>query len=156
MTKILIIGFGNTLRRDDGAGVQAVTLLQDQLRDPDCEFMTAVQPLPEMIAYLKDVDVVIFVDACLGQKPGVIQRFTLTRDKNTVNSLMTHHLSPERMLYLCERLYGQRPQGMAFTITGYDFGYGEGLSAVVEMRLPRLVASIANTVRQLSQVCRAS
>lgn len=150
MTKnILIIGYGNPLRRDDGAGVIAVERLQQKIKYPNCTFITAHQLQPEMIAEFAVADVVLLVDADARLKPGVINHEFLSVDADQ-NHRITHFMRPHYMLWICKQIYRYAPETVLFSIGGYDFEYGEGLSAIVNLRLNRLVDQLAQFITQHS------
>lgn len=150
--KILVIGYGNTLRQDDGVGVEVVRRLQEQVTDPNCTFVTAFQPKPEMIMQFVEADAVILVDASADIQPGMINRTQLdTIDDIDVDTTMTHFFTPKRMLLLCDELYGYTPRTVLFTIGGHSFGYGEGFSAIIRMRIDRLVAKVLAQIRALNE-----
>ena len=73
--RVLIVGFGNTLRRDDGVGVRAAELLaaDPRLATRPVEVRAAYQLLPEMALDMGSVSLVIFVDADLRGLPGSIE-----------------------------------------------------------------------------------
>lgn len=151
--KILVIGYGNSLRRDDGVGIEIVQRLQEQITHPNCTFMTAFQPQPEMIFQIVETDVLIVVDASASIRPGAIRRTQLSStDPKEANTSITHFLTPQRMLLLCEQLYGYAPPTLLYTIGGYDFGYGEGFSAIVRLRLNRLIDKILTEIQDLEEV----
>jgi hydrogenase maturation protease len=60
--QVVVIGYGNTLRSDDGAGQQVATLVEDwQL--PQVRSLAVHQLTPELAAELATAQMVIFVDA---------------------------------------------------------------------------------------------
>ena len=59
----LVIGYGNVLRGDDGAGFLTAELLRDKLRDPDIEILSQHQLLPELMEPISRAARVIFIDA---------------------------------------------------------------------------------------------
>ena len=68
LVKTLIIGYGNTLRQDDGVG----RYLAEQIAEeqwPECQVLSVHQLTPELAASIAEVEQVIFIDAVL-QPPG--------------------------------------------------------------------------------------
>ncbi len=61
MNRTLIIGFGNTLRGDDAAGVAAAALLTPQA--DGCDVLTLQTPGPELAETLARYETIIFMDA---------------------------------------------------------------------------------------------
>lgn len=127
---VLLVGIGNTLRRDDGAGAQSVGYFAD--RD-DCRVMFVHQLLPEHCEQLNQHERVVFVDAAVKTDQVLLERLHPSHD----SPWLGHFGDPSWLLSLCFEMYGRVPEGWLLTIPATDLGYGEGLSpeaakAVVE------------------------
>jgi len=70
---ILVIGYGNTLRRDDGVGVRAAEMMAADSRFADVEVLTAYQLTPELSLDIATASLVVFVDADVRGLPGSIE-----------------------------------------------------------------------------------
>jgi Ni,Fe-hydrogenase maturation factor len=70
---ILVIGYGNTLRRDDGVGVRAAEMMAADARFTDVEVLTAYQLTPELSLDIATASLVVFVDADVRGLPGSIE-----------------------------------------------------------------------------------
>lgn len=145
--RILIIGYGNPLRGDDGVGwhaVQRVARLVADGRLPaaDWRTMTDHQLLPEHAEPISEADLVIFVDASVDDAPGMwrCREVAPTGDTGGVDS---HALEAGDILALAERLYGRCPPAKLYTIGGADFSLGERLSELVEKAMGEVVEAIA-------------
>ncbi|CAD5939074.1 Hydrogenase maturation protease [Planktothrix agardhii] len=64
---ILIVGYGNPIRGDDGIGQAVITELE-QLNLMNVRSLSLHQLTPEVAAEMAEVDTVIFVDASLEGK----------------------------------------------------------------------------------------
>jgi hydrogenase maturation protease len=72
----LIIGFGNILLGDDGAGVQLVELLRTQLPDNRCEFVDGGTMSFTLLSYVEAAEAMLVIDAAdLGEPAGFTQLF---------------------------------------------------------------------------------
>ena len=143
MNKTVVIGMGNPLRGDDGAGWAVV----DALWAEPIEGVTAVsthQLLPEHIDMFHDAAQVIFVDASVRGVPGEVSVTAL--EPVTDGSVSSHHLHPEVLLALGVKIYGRMPSAQLLTITGYDFGHSENLSTPVQAAIATAVAQIRQLV----------
>lgn len=147
MSDTLIIGYGNPLRGDDGAGWHAVRDLQALLHEDNIRFLTLHQLGPELSELLSGTLSVIFIDGCIGERPGEISCMRL-QPADTVEPLH-HHLTPETLLSYTISLYGRVPYGILYTITGLSFGFDESLSPVVQENLHRLVEEVCSCVHGL-------
>jgi hydrogenase maturation protease len=142
--KILILGYGNTLRKDDGLGIYAAQALATLTLPDGVEIYTYQQLSPELSPILAQMDRVIFIDASLaasGEKSGTINTRILQPRTSQPGSI-THHFDPETLLAMAETLYGHAPQAMLFSVTAVSFDLEEGLSPEVTEALPFLVESI--------------
>ncbi len=75
--KTLVLGLGNTLLGDEGAGVYAVRALQDRHADnPDVEFLDGGTLSFTLAGPIEDADNLIVIDATqLRQPPGAVRLF---------------------------------------------------------------------------------
>ncbi|MBI5950824.1 MAG: hydrogenase maturation protease [Chloroflexi bacterium] len=142
--RTLILGYGNTLRKDDGLGVYAAQALASLPLPDDVEIRTCQQLSPELSPTLAQVDHAIFIDAALasnGEKPGTINTRIL-HPKTNQPSGITHHFDPETLLAMAESLYGHAPQATLFSVVAASFDLEEGLSSEANAALPVLIGSI--------------
>ncbi|MGD0649566.1 MAG: hydrogenase maturation protease [Verrucomicrobiia bacterium] len=146
--KILVIGYGNQSRRDDGAGWLVIERLA-ALGLPDVELQTAHQLEVDVAETISRFDVVIFVDAAVTDSPHAVTR-TLVHP-NPESRVVSHCLAPSDVLALCRTLYGKEPQGMLFSIRGHDFNFGMTLSPAVEDAANAVVQEIRQLVPLLQR-----
>ena len=72
MQKILVIGYGNPLRGDDGFGSLAASYVKER-QIPGVEVIVSHQLNPEHAALLPESSHAIFLDAAVGDKPGTLR-----------------------------------------------------------------------------------
>ena len=128
MAEILIIGYGNPLRGDDGVGYMAAERLDGLARH---------QLTPELMEPISQAASVIFIDAKIGGQPGAIEERTLQPAPS--GNAFTHHATPEALLAGARQLYGRCPPATLVTITGSDFELGHALSPPVRQALEKLL-----------------
>ena len=137
--KILVIGYGNDSRNDDGVGWFVI----DQLREaalPGVALLAAHQLEVDLIETVSRFDWVIFVDAAL---PEVAPCVTRTAVEPALEShAVSHYLTPADMLAMSRMLYGSEPHGVLFQIPAYDLDFGERLSALTETAARGVVQEI--------------
>lgn len=151
--KTLILGYGNTLRKDDGLGVYAAQALASLTLPDDVEIHTYQQLSPELSPLLAQMDHAVFIDAALTsgkEKPDAIKTRILQPRTSQPGSI-THHFDPETLLAMAKTLYGHAPQATLFSVTAASFDLEEGLSPEVTMALPVLVESIKKYLFTISQ-----
>ncbi len=141
----LVIGYGNPLRRDDGAGWRVADLVA--ARRPDVAVRQLHQLVPEVAQWLSEVEgVVVLVDTAVStlnppEPPGTIQCQEVLPEP-LQPSAFSHHVSTALLLGMAHGLYGRAPRVFLVTIVGGDFGYGEGVSTAVENALPQVVEQV--------------
>src|SRR6185312_2569007 len=99
----LVVGYGNRLRGDDGAGPWVAERLMETV-SVDVHVLAAHQLTPEMAAKFIAVSTVIFVDACLA-KSGDRVRATRVEPATTANPL-GHAVDPGALMALAQALFG--------------------------------------------------
>jgi hydrogenase maturation protease len=143
MIRTLLIGYGNTLRRDDGAGVLAASMVSRHCSELDC--VTVQQLQLEVVDIMSRYDCVIFVDAALDS-----DRVQLTPlDPTSCGQILqSHDLSPQILVNVCRTLYGPVPTfNFLVRIPAYDIGFGETLSAKCSEKTHECVEMIVKIVR---------
>ena len=135
--RILIIGYGNPGRLDDGLGpafaerVQALGLFNVTV---DADYQLAVEHAAEIARY----DAVLFADASLNaEEPFTLQPLA---PEHAGVGFSSHSVSPATVLGLAESLFGAKPRAWLLAIRGYVFdAFGEGLSERARLNLDAAV-----------------
>ena len=132
LTSILVIGYGNTLRRDDALGC----LIADEVgrwQRSGVRSMSVPQLTPELAAELAVAGTAFFVDArkCSPSAEMMIQVEPLSPGGQDWVSLV-HALTPSVLLRLCLAAFGQCPRAWRVSVPGSDFSFGEGLSEMAD------------------------
>jgi hydrogenase maturation protease len=119
----MVIGYGNEMRGDDGAGpFVAACIDAANLRGVVARMVR--QLTPEMAADLAETRRVIFVDARAGSEEVLVQRLeTADRDE-----WCAHRADPAALLGLTQAVFGRVPEAWWVTTPGFCFEVGEGLS----------------------------
>ena len=150
---VLVIGYGNVLRGDDGVGWAAARRLARRLPRRLASVLMVHQLLPELAEPISRAKRAIFIDAderlALGQ---VCQKTVQPQDR--ADRTIGHHQSPGGLLRLARDLYGRAPQALVFSIGAADFDFGPTLSTQVRRALPGLLQSVAAAVRDVER-CHA-
>lgn len=127
MTRTLVIGYGNTLRGDDGAGIRAAERVATRLPGVDCLCVHELQP--ELAETISLYDTVIFLDATIRSE--CLQQSTLEPGSAAPDG--SHTLSPATLLSLSQTLYRRLPQSATLIeIPAVRCNFGESLSPETE------------------------
>ncbi|MGO9893781.1 MAG: hydrogenase maturation protease [Bryobacteraceae bacterium] len=140
MPRLLIVGYGNRLRSDDGVGFRAAELLRERCVNCAVEILAVPQLTPELVEPVSRARHVVFIDAAAEGPPGEIRRRTLAAPSS--GAVFTHQMTPEALLAGAAALYGASPSAVLYSISGESFAYGEHLTPAVERALTELVATI--------------
>ncbi len=143
MKKTLIIGYGNIDRQDDGLAWHILLKTARHYGFAEFEFnqehftseeyphlMFDLQLAPEMSEIVRKYDQVLFVDAHTGAIADEISWIAVTPEYKP--SAFTHHMSPETVLSLAHTIYSAVPETQLLSVRGYNFGFGNDLSARAE------------------------
>jgi len=135
---LLVIGYGNTLRGDDGVGVRVAEAV-DQLALPGVSILICQQLSPEHAEPISRAGCVVFVDAAV-DAPEEVQLRELAPGDTT--QLMAHAADPRTMLALARDVFGRAPRAWWLTIPAVEMGFGETLSPCAQGGLLEAVAKI--------------
>ena len=140
--ELIVIGYGNNLRRDDGVGprvAEAVEALQlPGVRTLSCQLLT-----PEYADPIARARRVIFVDAAVDKTDGVQFR---KLEPGETSQLMAHSADPRTMLALARDVFGYAPEAWWLTIPAVHLGFGTDYSSAAEAGFHTAVAEIKKLV----------
>lgn len=129
---VLLIGFGNPGRGDDGLGPALARRIEQQ-RLPGVDVRTAFQLTVEHALDVARAEIVVFADADVSLE--VPYAFGEVPAKAPTH-LDSHTVSPNAVMALAGELFGSRARGFALAIAGAEFGkIKEGLSAPARANL---------------------
>ncbi len=148
MARVLILGYGNPLRSDDGLGWRAAEELAQRFSSDDFEIRICHQLLPELVDLVSQADTAFFIDAAQDGEPGEVRCKPVVPEAATVR--FSHQLSPAAILALSRELYGKYPRAFAVSVCGRCFDLGEKLSPVVTASLPRVTTLIGQLASQIT------
>ncbi len=139
--KILVLGIGNTLLTDEGAGVAAMQALQHQHADDDrIAFLDGGTLSFTLAVPIADCDALLVIDAAeLHQPPGAIRSFEneeMDRFLGANRKSSVHEVGLLDLMTI-SKLGGHWPQPRALIgIQPSVIGWGENLSAPVAAAIP--------------------
>ncbi|MEA5418013.1 hydrogenase maturation protease [Spirulina sp. CCNP1310] len=155
MTRLLI-GYGNTLRCDDGVG-QAIAQTVADWQIPHLQVEACHQLTPELALTLALVERVWFIDAYAVPEPAlhhpVIIQPIQADDHLTP---LGHHLTPPLLLSLTKQLYGRIPEASWLLIPAGDFSFGEHFSAMTQQAMEEAIAWLETTLTPQATPCTNS
>lgn len=159
LPQMLIIGYGNSLRSDDGAGIVMAQKMAPHFdaKGLPTQLITETQLLPEMAADISapSINTVVFVDTSVQSNDAQVQINMIDVDTPTAST--GHQLCPAALLLYASLLYGRNPQAWLVSIPGVNFAHGESFSPTVKNAIrghkavaQTLYVEIANTLPCMS------
>ena len=137
-SKILVLGYGNTLRSDDGVGpLVAETIAGLQL--PGVETLVAGLLTPELADPISRAGTVVFVDAAVDAPREAQLRPCAPAESSQI---MAHAADPKTMLALARDVFGHSPQAYLLTIPVENLAIGEELTPFAREGMARAVELI--------------
>jgi hydrogenase maturation protease len=137
--RVLVIGYGNPVRGDDGLGQVIAERVAETARPEAIGVIVAHQLTPELVDPISRSDLVIFVDAAVDVPAGRIKVVPIIADAVEAPGALGHHCCPAQLLAAAKRLYAHSPEAWAIVVGGERWDYAESLSPAVEHLVPRLL-----------------
>lgn len=139
--KVVVLGVGNLLLRDEGVGVHLIQKLREMDIRERVELVDGGTSILDFIPQAEDVSKLIIVDAIkLGGKAGRTYRIcvddSLLRGAKGMTSL--HQLGVVETLAIAQKM-GKLPHTVIIGIEPKDIGYGLELSSEVERKMGKMV-----------------
>lgn len=148
MKKLLILGYGNPDREDDGVAwhiLRALTIRLGLIPPESYEeefpelapidFAFYLQLTPEMAEEIASYPYVCFIDAHTGNIPEPVRLINV--ESEFQNSPFTHHLTPQSLISICETIYGKKPDAALLSVLGHRFLFSRELSEETAALVPQ-------------------
>lgn len=140
---VLVLGYGNPGRQDDGLGPAAAEAIE-KLQLTGVRASANYQLVIEDASDAAECDAVIFIDASKsGTEPFSVASVLPTTE---LACFASHFVRPELILGLCRRIYGRSPRACLIGIRGYEFGFCEGLTEQARENLGLAVSYVRNSL----------
>jgi len=146
-SRVVVVGIGNLLLKDEGIGIHTVRALQEIGFPPDVKLIDGGTS-PDLIASTRAGDKLIIIDAArAGGAPGTVYRFRpedLSQETGTIVSV--HELGVEPNLRLMS-LEGNEPGEIVIIgVEPKDIDWGIELSAELQQKLPEIVRVVLGEI----------
>ena len=147
--RILVLGVGNILLRDEGVGVRVVERLQaDYSFSPNVSLLDGGTLGIKLMEAISSSDVLIVVDAVLnGQPPGTFYRLTGEEVRKSVAFKYSLHQTDLLETLACCELVGNRPETVVLGIEPEDYSpWSDELTPTVKNRVPEMVQAVLEEI----------
>ncbi len=138
----LVIGYGNDLRSDDGAG-RAVADRVEALQLPGVAVRSVIQLTPELALEIAEVDTVVFVDASVEVTETTAAPVA---PESPDPSAMSHYSTPGTLLGMTATIGRVPSTAVAISIPVTDIGLGLELTPLTEISVDQAVGMVREIV----------
>jgi hydrogenase maturation protease len=150
MKKTLVLGIGNTIRGDDGVGIETVRRLREWIGPPDVDIKETSESGFTLLSVITDYDGAIIVDSIRTKqgKVGEIYRFS-KKDLSLLNPIQfSHNTGIPDVLAWAEKMGISLPKKIIFYAVeiGKCDTYSEGLTKNVERVIPDVIDLIKTEI----------
>lgn len=140
MASVLILGYGNTLRGDDGVGWRAAEQLLSSDLPSGISVKTLHQLAPELAPEIAAADYVLFVDATRDGGVGEVR----VREVNAPvsDAGFTHQFTPASLLRMTNEVYGAAPVAYEISLCGESYDLADEFTPAIAEAFPRFVDKV--------------
>ncbi|HYO43217.1 MAG TPA: hydrogenase maturation protease [Candidatus Limnocylindrales bacterium] len=142
---VLVVGYGNPLRSDDGVGPAVAARLVGDPRLAGADIRSAHQLTPELALDASRASLLVLVDAGVGEAPGEVSMRRL-EPSDEAGGAWTHHVDPAGIVGLARELFGAAPPVVMISIGPATLELGESLSRTVADAVTRAADLVATVV----------
>jgi hydrogenase maturation protease len=145
---VLVVGYGNPLRSDDGVGPAVAARLAADVRMRGVDIRAEHQLTPDLALDASRSSLVVLVDAAEGLAAGVVSVRWLEGAAMGMDPgpPLTHHLDPAGLLGLARELWGTAPPLVVVSVGTATTEIGESLSPLVASAVERAVDAVVGLV----------
>ncbi len=149
MKRIVVIGIGSLIMRDDGVGSRVVDAIESSLREHDIAAFVGETDFQCCFDQIKPGNFVIIIDAITQSKePGRMDVMLLSDALKNRRKLRTQH---EFNLFDLIELHAPQTQGYFIGIEAAEIGFGFELSESLNERFEQICTNVLNTVLNIKE-----
>lgn len=137
--RVLVYGYGNPGREDDGLGIEMATLVQCWIDRHKLDRMATdsnYQLNIEDAETISGWDIVVFVDASKDENLNEFS-FSKVNPSDAKVEFTMHAVSPSYVLHLCQSLFNSSPETYVLGIKGYEWDFMEELTDRAKLNLDK-------------------
>ena len=142
--KVLVIGYGNSLRGDDAAG-QIIVEKIESLKIKNVDTLALQQLTPDIAEIISRYQIVFFVDASDDKLVNEVQVLDIKHSDNAPR--IEHAMTPEDLLRLTHELYAATPTPKCIIIPAQNFEFSEVLSPLTESFIEPAIKIIIEQIK---------
>ena len=147
MIHLLVIGYGNVLRSDDGAGPRVADSMEalglHGVKTISCPLLT-----PELAEPISQARVAVFVDAAVD--PPLEVRLRQIEPAASAQ-IIAHAADPRTLLALAKEVFGHAPRSWWLTVPAQNLDIGDKLSPLTQRGMLEAVRELRNILSEQSE-----
>ena len=154
MKRIIVVGIGNLIMQDDGAGIHVINHLLQMDIPQEIELIDGGTYSYDLVDFFCQGDMIIVVDAMrAGGEPGTVYRAPLEQLGLQIDTNMTsvHDLGFVQAARHVNML-GHYPEILVYGIEPKELGLGLELSPKIASTIPRVAELIKDDIDRLMEV----
>jgi len=147
--EIVMIGYGNSNRQDDGIGPYVVDRLKKKLYHiPGVDFLTLHQLTVDLVETIRHYDIILFIDATVEVLENGF-KFSRVDPEFHLSHHLTHYLNPSLLLGLIQLFDHHHPIVLEVAIQGDSFDFSQELTSEAASRAEKAVSKIITLLMEL-------
>lgn len=154
--KILVLGIGNEILKDDGIGPKLVKELQKKNPNPDIQYETAFMGGLDILEHTQGYNTVIFIDAIKTKDgiPGTVYQFTPDDFKETLHLSNLHDTSFLTALDLGKKMKMKIPKEIHIIAIEIieDTVFGNSFTPQIQEKYPEILYSVKNLLKLITGI----
>ncbi len=145
--RVVVIGVGNLLLKDEGIGIHTIKALQKAILPQDVKIIDG-GTVSDLITYSEARDKLILIDAAkAGGEPGTIYRFgpeALASEAG--KAISSHELDVEQSLKLMKMMKNEPRKIIIIGVEPKEIDWGTELSPTLQQKLPQIVSIVLQEI----------
>lgn len=150
--KILVLGLGNELLKDDGIGPKLVNKLQNFLPLSNIDYKTSLVGGMECIEMMKGYHHVVIIDGIMTGEgvPGTVYFMTYPLNMKTLHLSNAHDISFDMSVQLARKLKYPFPEKICIIAIEIleDREFGEELTKPLQEKYSEIFSSVSTTIQE--------
>lgn len=147
--RVLVLGVGNELRRDDSVGLVTIRKLSERIDEKNMEFEEVSTTGLSLLDKIKNYDKVFIIDSIITKngRPGDWYSLTLDDFDVSTDRISSHTIDLKTLWKIGVDAGESMPDVKIFAVEVIDpYTFGEGLTDEVRETIPSIVDEIANVM----------
>lgn len=151
MKRIMVMGVGNLLLRDEGVGVHVIRMLETMDLPPEVELVDGGTHTFDLLDFFSQADLCFVIDAMqAGGEPGTVYRAPLEElglePRHDLQSL--HDLQFAEAMHMLGMM-GHNPEVVVYGVEPHTIELGLELTPQLAEKVPRIAAMIKEEIESL-------